>query len=651
MPSVPQSNVDEDVATYVRQQEVVADLGVKALERNDLDRLMADATVAVIDTLDADYAKVLELLPQSESLLLRHGVGWDDGIVGAATVPTDQDSQAGYTLLSEQPVVVDDMQAEARFYGPDLLIDHDVVSGISVIIGSVDEPWGVLGVHTTDQREFTENDANFVQSVANVLATAIENAQTERRFEAIFEDPNILVGLLEPDGTVMDINQTAMEYIDPELDDVIGEPFWETPWWGSGDDVRGDVREWTTRAASGEYVEFEADLTRPNREQYTLNGVFRPVTNGDDEVVSIIVSDRDITERKRRERQLKKSEQRHRTLAENFPNGIVTMFDDELRYTLAAGRGFDDLPLSASNVEGKHVRDVWPGDIGRNLESAFRDALEGETSAVEGEYARREWIIRVVPLTDDDGEVFAGMTIAQDITEQAERQRKLEESNRRLEQFAYAASHDLQEPLRMVSSYLQLLEHRYANELDDDAEEFLGFAVDGADRMRDMINGLLEYSRVDTQGDPLEPVELESVVDDVLEDLHIQLEESNADVTVESLPRVRGDSGQLRQVFQNLFSNAITYSGNEPPRIHVTADRRERTWQISMRDDGIGIAPEDQATVFEVFQRLHTREEHAGTGIGLALCERIVERHGGRIWVESEPGEGATFSFTLPALE
>ena len=243
MPSVPHSNVDEDVATYVRQQEVVAKLGVEALETNNLDRLMADTTVAVADTLEAEYAKVLELLPESESLLLRHGVGWDDGIVGTATVPTDRDSQAGYTLLSEQPVVVDDLRTEDRFCGPDLLTDHDVVSGISVVIGSVEEPWGVLGVHTTDTQEFTDNDANFVKSVANILATAIENAQTERRFEAIFEDPNILVGLLEPDGTVMDINQTAMEYIDPDLADVIGEPFWETPWWGSGDDVRADVRE------------------------------------------------------------------------------------------------------------------------------------------------------------------------------------------------------------------------------------------------------------------------------------------------------------------------------------------------------------------------------------------------------------------------
>ncbi|MFC7214635.1 ATP-binding protein [Saliphagus sp. GCM10025334] len=651
MPSSPYGDADPALAAYIRQQEAIAELGQQGLETDDLDQLMHDATVELVETLDAEYAKVLELLPDGEAVLLRQGVGWDDGLVGTGTVPTDQDSQAGYTLLTEEPVVVDDLHTEERFSGPDLLTDHDVRSGVSVVIGSVDDPWGVLGVHTTEAREFTEHDATFVQSVANVLATAIENTRTQRRFQAIFEDPNILVGLLEPDGTVMDINQTAMEYIDADLADVTGELFWETPWWGEGDDVQSDVKEWTERAAAGEYVEFEADLTRPDGERYTLNGTFRPVTDDDGDVVSIIVSDRDVTERKRHQRRLRKSEQRHRTLAENFPNGIVTMFDDDLRYTLAAGRGFEDLPVSSSDLEGQFVREVWPDEVGETLESAFRDALEGETRTVDVEYAHREWIIRVVPLTDDGGAVFGGMTIAQDVTEQVERQRKLEESNERLEQFAYAASHDLQEPLRMVSSYLQLIERRYGDDLDEDGEEFLEYAVDGADRMREMIDGLLQYSRVDAQGDPLEPVDLEAVVDDVIEDLHIQIDESGAQLAVGPLPRVEGDASQLRQVFQNLLTNAIAYSGNEPPTIRVTADRRGQRWLVSVHDEGIGIDPEDQDRVFEVFQRLHSHDEQAGTGIGLALCQRIVERHGGRLWVESEPGEGSTFSFTLPAAE
>ncbi len=222
-------------------------------------------------------------------------------------------------------------------------------------------------------------------------------------------------------------------------------------------------------------------------------------------------------------------------------------------------------------------------------------------------------------------------------------------SNERLEQFAYAASHDLQEPLRMVSSYLQLVESRYAEALDEDGLEFIHYAVDGADRMRAMIDGLLEYSRVDSQGESFEAVDLDAVFDDVLTDLQVMIEDSNAEITADSLPTVRGDTRQLRQLFQNLLSNAIEYSGDAPPQVHVSAERNGTTWELSVQDEGIGIDPEDSDRVFAVFQRLHSREEYPGAGIGLAICRRIVERHGGRIWVDSEPDSGATFRFTIPA--
>ncbi|WP_224268046.1 PAS domain S-box protein [Haloprofundus salinisoli] len=395
-----------------RQQEAIAEFGQFALEVDDLDELMHEAARRVADVLDNVYCKVLDLDPDERELLLRQGVGWQEGIVGHATVAADDNSQAGYTLLSDEPVIVEDLDIETRFSGPELLTSHDVTSGISTIIGSVDEPWGILGTHDTRQREFTEEDVNFVQSVANILADAIERHR------------------------------------------------------------------------------YQADLER---------------------------------------------------------------------------------------------------------------------------------------LIDD-----------------------LEESNERLEQFAYAASHDLQEPLRMVSSYLQLIDRRYRDELDEDAEEFIGFAIDGAERMRAMINSLLEYSRVETRGDPFKPVELDPVLDDVIEDHQMKIEESDAEITTDPLPRVKGDASQLRQVFQNLLDNAIEYSGDEPPRVHITAERDGDMHVISVRDEGIGIDSDAINRIFNVFQRLHTRDEHPGTGIGLALCERIVERHGGEIWVDSEPDVGSTFSFTLP---
>jgi signal transduction histidine kinase len=198
----------------------------------------------------------------------------------------------------------------------------------------------------------------------------------------------------------------------------------------------------------------------------------------------------------------------------------------------------------------------------------------------------------------------------------------------------------------MVSSYLQLIEDRYADALDADGREFIAYAVDGADRMRDMIDGLLAYSRIESRGDSFEPVALEAVLGDVLNNLSVKCEEADAEITVEPLPRVEGDAGQLRQLFQNLLDNAIAYSGDAPPEIHVSAEREGGRWLVSVRDDGVGIDPAETDRIFEVFQSLDSDEQ--ASGIGLALCKRIVDRHGGDIWVDSSPGEGATFSFTLP---
>jgi two-component system, chemotaxis family, sensor kinase Cph1 len=224
---------------------------------------------------------------------------------------------------------------------------------------------------------------------------------------------------------------------------------------------------------------------------------------------------------------------------------------------------------------------------------------------------------------------------------------QLEESNDRLEQFAYAASHDLQEPLRMVRRYLELVESRHGDNLDEDCKEFIDFAVDGAERMSETIDGLLEYSQVETQGESFETVDLDAVLDDVLVDLQFKIEETDATITREPLPRVEGDERQLGQLFQNLLSNAIEYCGDDPPRIHVSAAQNDSEWTISVHDEGIGIDQGDTEPIFDIFQRLHSTEEHAGSGIGLALCKRIVERHGGEIWVNSEHDEGSAFSFTL----
>ena len=230
--------------------------------------------------------------------------------------------------------------------------------------------------------------------------------------------------------------------------------------------------------------------------------------------------------------------------------------------------------------------------------------------------------------------------------------KELTRSNKELEQFAYVASHDLQEPLRMVASYTQLLAKRYQGKLDKDADEFIAFAVDGATRMQYLINDLLDYSRVGRKGKEFVQADCEEVFKKALTNLKIAIEEKKAQVTHDPLPTVMGDDVQLVRLFQNLIGNALKFTkAAELPQIHVSVERKNGELIFSFRDSGIGIDPKHFDRLFQIFQRLHTREEYPGTGIGLAVCKKIVERHGGRVWVESELGKGTTFYFTVPVIE
>jgi signal transduction histidine kinase len=264
--------------------------------------------------------------------------------------------------------------------------------------------------------------------------------------------------------------------------------------------------------------------------------------------------------------------------------------------------------------------------------------------AVGLEMAQRKHAEEEVRLLNEDLE----RRVADRTAELDARAKDLARSNSELQQFAYVASHDLQEPLRMVASFTQLLAKRYGEKLDDDAREFINYAVDGATRMQTLISDLLNYSRVGTQGKPLVPTDSEALFKRVLESLQMNIEESGATIVSDPLPMVMADPQQLGQLFQNLLSNAIKFHGVEPPRIRISTERNGNEWKISVRDNGIGISQEHFDRIFVIFQRLHTRTEYPGTGIGLAICKKIVERHGGRIWIESSPAGGSTFYFTIP---
>ena len=225
---------------------------------------------------------------------------------------------------------------------------------------------------------------------------------------------------------------------------------------------------------------------------------------------------------------------------------------------------------------------------------------------------------------------------------------ELARSNHDLEQFAYVASHDLQEPLRMVAAYTQLLAEKYKGRLDEQADKYIHYAVDGANRMQTLIQDLLAFSRAGKEGMALAPTDCNTLVEAALKNLEAAIHDGQATVNYGGLPTISANGGQLQQVFQNLIGNAIKFRGADPPVIDISADQVGEDWLFAVSDNGIGIAPEHAENIFVVFQRLHTREEYSGNGIGLAICKKIIQRHGGRIWVESQAGQGTTFKFTLP---
>ena len=333
------------------------------------------------------------------------------------------------------------------------------------------------------------------------------------------------------------------------------------------------------------------------------------------------------------------------------PEGIITSWND------AAEKLYG---YTAEEVIGHHVGIIVPPGRAEELREILArlethdgtQRLETERLTKKGE--RLEVEVRISPIRDAEGRLVGASSIAHDIGERKRMTRELAltaenlaRSNAELEQFAYVASHDLQEPLRMVASYVQLIAQRYKGRLDADADEFIGFAVDGANRMKTLINDLLKYSRAG-RGDDFTKMRSGAALEDALANLQLSIRETGATVTHDEMPEISGTPSQITELFQNLIGNALKFHGEQPPVIHVAARRMRAEWEFAVTDNGIGIAPEYKEKIFEIFRRLHGRGKYPGTGIGLAICRKIVTHHGGEITVDSVEGQGATFRFTLP---
>ncbi|WP_347274031.1 PAS domain S-box protein [Candidatus Kuenenia sp.] len=424
----------------------------------------------------------------------------------------------------------------------------------------------------------------------------------------------------------------------------------------SGETPHGQYKQLWETIASGNEWEGEFHNRKKNGEYYWVFATISPMKNEEGTVTHFIGIQREITERKRKE-------VRFNAFVKNTADALIAIDEQGVveLFNPAAEKMFG---YKKEEVVGQNVIMLMPESYRKKHEDGLKGYLNtGKarilgTGPIELEALRKDGTAFPIELTIGDArldEYFTFIGIIRDITERKWAEQKLmhsmeelSRSNAELQQFAYVASHDLQEPLRMITSYTKLLERRYKDKLDSNANEYIAFAVDGAMRMQQLINDLLAYSRVTSRTRNFEPVDCTEVFNRVAKNLKIALEESGAAITHDHLPVVMADPSQLTQLFQNLIGNALKFRGEAPPHVHISAEKKESEWIFAVSDNGIGIDPQYYDRIFIVFQRLHGKEDYPGSGIGLSICKKIVERHSGRIWLKSEQGKGATFYFSLP---
>jgi len=492
-----------------------------------------------------------------------------------------------------------------------------------------------------DMLERMEADRNLAEVEIRKLSRAVEQSAS-------------LIIITDSQGNFEYVNPKFTEVTGYQLDEIEGEnarilKSGETP----GEEY---AKMWRDLAAGKEW-RGEFHNKKKNGELFWAYASLSPILDDDGVITHYLAVEEDISERKRMEETLQHSESRYRGIFEGIEDAIVVesligeildvntraceMFgwerDQMLRMTV------DDLvPEGHSVIKPEKLEEFTVPD----------KPIETTNVRANGEHFPVEITVRLQMI----GVEPVMLVVVRDITdrkrvEKALEQSKLEleRSNTELERFASIASHDLREPLRVIAGFARLLVKRYDGRLDAEADEYIAYILDGTNRLQRLIDDLLTFSRVGTRGKDFELTDCNTVLDTAISNLTIAIEENDALVTHDLLPSLIGDGVQLEQLFQNLISNAIKFRGEEPPRVHVGSTRKEDEWEFAVKDNGIGIEPQFADRIFVIFQRLHTQQEYPGTGIGLAICQRIVERHGGRIWFESDPGNGSTFYFTIAA--
>jgi PAS domain S-box-containing protein len=492
-----------------------------------------------------------------------------------------------------------------------------------------------------------------------------EVTRREKRFKALIENIS--------DGIILSDENFRIIYQSPSVARILGYSFEERQPKPLTEFVHPDDHQILLKLYDdlvllpGQPLSFQYRLSNYERQYIWVEGVVINLLH-DRSVNGYVTNYRNITGRKAVEEALGRERKLLRALIDNVPDYIYIK-DNQLRHIIN-NRANVELIGAASEAEtiGKTVMDYFDADLAKEFMEADRKVLDSGVALIDqeekiiGHNQETRWLLTTkIPLTEH-GKVIGLIGISRDITERmrteimlkelnaslAIQASKLSASNAELEQFAYVVSHDLQEPLRMVKSFLELLKIKYAGQLDEEACQYIDIAVEGADRMKALIQDLLEYSRLDAvKQEKVDCVDMNQVVQQTIQTLHALINSSGAEIQVNALPTVSGVKLQLGQVIQNLIANAIIYRNNVNLQIVVEADESPLHWRFSIKDNGIGIEERHFAKIFEIFQRLPNENVQKGTGLGLAICKKIVENHDGKIWVESQPGKGSTFRFTI----
>ena len=526
--------------------------------------------------------------------------------------------------------------------------------------------YGVLCVSISAHLITDEEEQALFQEVADDLAFALYKLEAEEqlyRFQHIVSIIPQPMAFVSRDYRYLAVNDVYSELYDTEREQILGHVVADF----CGQAVFAEIKPHLDRCLTGETVCYQIRVNFPGKGYRWMEMGYYPYRDEKGEINGLVSHGLDITEQVRAEAQraaalekLRESEEKYRLLTETTCD-IIVLHNMRGRIVYTNQAGLDLTGFERSEAIGQSITAFIPAEHqqGINTRQAQRAAGDKKTYRYQTEFVNRAG--QRVPVEVDStpilraGQVREILVVARDITArvQAEAQLRhyaaeLERSNQELQQFAHVASHDLQEPLRTIGSFTRLLAKRYWGQLDEEANQFVNFIIDGVERMQELLHNLLAYSRVDSQGQQPAPTDSQVVLQRALSSLRTAIAESGTKITHDPLPTVQVDAVQMTQLFQNLISNALKFQDKEPPRVHVSAERQDGGWAFSVRDNGIGIDPQHHEHIFEPFRRLHTHGEYPGTGMGLAICTKIVARHGGRIWVQSAPGQGATFYFTLP---